>query len=54
MHLVLFLWVLRGADWLCGPQVRADEYGHSHVNHTFSVLKPSDDNPFEKGAHQVP
>ena len=35
-------------------QVRADEYSHSHVNHTFSKLKHEDQNPFEKGAHTVP
>jgi threonyl-tRNA synthetase len=34
--------------------VRADEYSHSHVNHAFSKMKPSDVNPFEKGAHVVP
>ena len=35
-------------------QVRADEYSHSHVNHTFAKLKNEDQNPFEKGAHVVP
>lgn len=34
--------------------VRADEYSHSHVNHTFSKLKHEDQNPFDKGAHVVP
>jgi hypothetical protein len=34
--------------------VRADEHSHSHVNHAFSKMKPSDVNPFEKGSHTVP
>ncbi|CAL8469907.1 g9449 [Coccomyxa elongata] len=33
--------------------VRADEACHSHVNHTLSELKQSDDNPFMKGNHQI-
>ncbi|KAK9915530.1 hypothetical protein WJX75_000385 [Coccomyxa subellipsoidea] len=33
--------------------VRADEACHSHVNHTFSELKQSDDNPFVKGNHEI-
>ena len=34
--------------------VRADEACHSHVNHTFSELKPYDENPFSgKGSELV-
>ena len=33
--------------------VRADEACHSHVNHTFSELKQSDDNPFMRGNHEI-
>lgn len=32
--------------------VRADEACHSHVNHTFSELKPDQLNPFAGGAKQ--
>lgn len=34
--------------------VRADEACHSHVNHTFSRMKTTDDNPFTVGSHMVP
>ena len=34
--------------------IRADEASHSHVNHTFSLLKPEEKNPFTKNSHQVP
>jgi threonyl-tRNA synthetase len=33
--------------------VRADEACHSHVNHVFSTLKQTDDNPFAKGNHMI-
>lgn len=34
--------------------VRADEAGHSHVNHVFSEMKALDDNPFQKHSEVVP
>jgi len=34
--------------------VRADEAGHSHVNHVLSQLKPDEPNPFAPGSHEVP
>jgi len=34
--------------------VRADEACHSHVNHTFSQIKPDEPNPFGLGSHEVP
>lgn len=33
--------------------VRADEACHSYVNHTFSQMKASDENPFVPGTHQI-
>lgn len=33
--------------------VRADEACHSYVNHTFSTLNQTDDNPFVKGNHEI-
>lgn len=34
--------------------VRADEACHSHVNHTFSGMRPDQTNPFGSGNHEVP
>lgn len=34
--------------------VRADEAGHSHVNHTLSQLEANEPNPFAPGSHEVP
>eukprot|EP00835_Amoeboradix_gromovi_P004127 NODE_304_length_11385_cov_0.300018.p5 type:complete len:165 gc:universal NODE_304_length_11385_cov_0.300018:5632-6126(+) len=34
--------------------IRADEANHSHVNHTFSLMKANDKNPFSKNSHNVP
>eukprot|EP00834_Sanchytrium_tribonematis_P004432 NODE_218_length_12464_cov_0.653781.p7 type:complete len:278 gc:universal NODE_218_length_12464_cov_0.653781:2925-2092(-) len=34
--------------------IRADEATHSHVNHSFSVMKPDEKNPFSKNSHMIP
>lgn len=33
--------------------IRADEACHSHVNHTFSLVKPDAPSPFTPGGHNV-